>query len=357
MKESNALQAILQEHISWNKARLCFLAHFIVALIKVRTANLTQVALTLNPLVLPASNYRRIQRFLAGFRFDINQIGRILLALLPTDKDFIVTIDRTNWQFGIVPINVLMIGIAWQGLAFPILWQLLPKKGSSCTEERIALMRRFLRIVGSERIRVVVADREFIGHQWLDFLAAQHLPFAIRIRSNALIGSQARAKAARMYFASLSVGCSQPLRGKRWIYGHRLFIVGMRLSKCSGDDFLILITDIAKPRDALTLYAQRWQIETLFGAMKSRGFNFEDTHLRDPERIERLIALLALAFAWAYLVGDWLGRVNKPIKIKSHGRRAQSVFRYGLDHLRMVLLNIDVKTEEYFTYIKILSCT
>jgi hypothetical protein len=36
---------------------------FIAALIKVRTANLTQVALTLNPLVLPAPNYHRIQRF------------------------------------------------------------------------------------------------------------------------------------------------------------------------------------------------------------------------------------------------------------------------------------------------------
>ena len=43
--------------------------------------------------------------------------------------------------------------------------------------------------------------------------------------------------------------------------------------------------------------ADRWQIETLFGCLKTRGFNFEDTHLTDPERLSKLLGLLALAFA------------------------------------------------------------
>ncbi len=38
-------------------------------------------------------------------------------------------------------------------------------------------------------------------------------------------------------------------------------------------------------------YAQRWGIETLFGIFKSRGFNLEDTHLIDSERLSRLFAL------------------------------------------------------------------
>jgi len=36
----------------------------------------------------------------------------------------------------------------------------------------------------------------------------------------------------------------------------------------------------------------------LFGALKSRGFNLEDTHLKEPERLTRLLALLAIAFTW-----------------------------------------------------------
>jgi len=36
---------------------------------------------------------------------------------------------------------------------------------------------------------------------------------------------------------------------------------------------------------------------------KSGVFNFEDTHLKDPARIAKLLALLSVAFTWVYLVG------------------------------------------------------
>src|SRR3954447_9094062 len=39
------------------------------------------------------------------------------------------------------------------------------------------------------------------------------------------------------------------------------------------------------PKSALAHYRRRWAIETLFAATKTRGFNFEDTHLIHPDRI------------------------------------------------------------------------
>src|SRR4051812_31777034 len=41
---------------------------------------------------------------------------------------------------------------------------------------------------------------------------------------------------------------------------------------------------------------RRWAIETLFAATKTRGFNFEDTHMIHPDRIGKLFAVLAVAF-------------------------------------------------------------
>ena len=38
--------------------------------------------------------------------------------------------------------------------------------------------------------------------------------------------------------------------------------------------------------------------------MKSSGFNIEDSHLRDIDRIARLTAMVCIALAWAYLVGE-----------------------------------------------------
>ena len=49
---------------------------------------------------------------------------------------------------------------------------------------------------------------------------------------------------------------------------------------------------------------KRWEIETAFRAMKSSGFNIEDTHMRDMDRIARLVAMVCMALVWAYLVGE-----------------------------------------------------
>ena len=83
--------------------------------------------------------------------------------------------------------------------------------------------------------------------------------------------------------------------------------------------------------------ALRWEIETLFAAMKTRGFNLEDTHMTNHERVSKLVAVLAIAFCWAHKIGDWLHK-TKPIRLKSHERRAKSIFRYGFDQIRRYLL-------------------
>ena len=46
--------------------------------------------------------------------------------------------------------------------------------------------------------------------------------------------------------------------------------------------------------------------------MKSSGFNIEDTHMRDMDRIARLVAMVCMALVWAYLVGE-----HKDINIKT----------------------------------------
>jgi len=42
--------------------------------------------------------------------------------------------DRTNWKFGISNINLLVIGVVHQGVAFPLLFQMIDKFGNSNTK-------------------------------------------------------------------------------------------------------------------------------------------------------------------------------------------------------------------------------
>jgi len=124
--------------------------------------------------------------------------------------------------------------------------------------------------------------------------------------------------------------------------GHQLYLSGLRLS----DGELLIVVTNESPGNAIKVYGLRWEIETLFSCLKGRGFNFEDTHMIDPERIKKLMALLAIAFCWAHKVGEWKHE-HKPIKIKTHGRPAVSLFRYGLDHLVDVIGNLFFKSDAF----------
>ena len=338
--QSNALIQRLQPYLPWHRARLVCAAATILALIKLRTVNLCQLALVLNPNAKPESNERRLRRFFSGFEFDFEVIARLIVALIPQQGDFTITIDRTHWLFGKTKINILMIAVAYKGLAIPVVWMLLDKKGNSSTDERIALMQRLLTVIPASEIRSVLADREFIGKRWFSYLLGHDLHFVIRIKKDAQVGDKLWSPSAWQCFKSLKVGQRRRLQKPRLVYGARLYVVGKRLAKpsTSEDEFIIVVTP-RRPSQALLLYAARWQIETWFGALKSRGFDFEATHLRDRERLARLVALLSLALVWAYLLGIWLDEHVASIKLKRHGRRTRSLFRYGLDYLRECLLN------------------
>lgn len=345
------VERTMQSQLSWNKCRIEFISLFMLALIKVKTVNLTQIALGFNPHVKITSNYRRLQRFFANFEFDLDLWAKLLLSLLPVKEGFVVTLDRTNWKLGKSNINLLVLGIAYKGIAFPIMWSFLSKAGNSNTQERIELMNRFIGLVSRSSIQCLVADREFIGAGWIDYLKAQRIIFYLRIRGNAKVKTARGHRHVDSLFGHLKVHqfCCLPLKKK--IYSHRLALAAVKLA----DEYMIIITNHA-PEKALHYYKKRWEIETLFAALKTRGFNFEDTHLTEPERVNKLLALLALTFCWAHLVGEWRNK-SKPLKFKKHQRLAMSIFRYGLDYLRMILLNFESKVIEFNKVIRLLSCT
>ena len=56
----------------------------------------------------------------------------------------------------------------------------------------------------------------------------------------------------------------------------------------------------------------------MFKALKSSGFNLEDTHLKDADRIAKLVSMVFIAFIWCYKVGIYLDAYNhKKARIQS----------------------------------------
>jgi len=86
----------------------------------------------------------------------------------------------------------------------------------------------------------------------------------------------------------------------------------------------------------------------------SRRFNIEDAHLSDTDRIDKLVAIVSIAFTWAYKAGIYAHQNIKPIVIKKHKRKAHSFFKYGLRFITNALL---VRFDQLLTFINVLSCT
>lgn len=350
--ETIAIMTIFQAFFPWNKARINCLANVVIALIKVRSVNLVSLSQAFSGDAKSESNYKRLQRFFRGFDLSLDLIAKLIFSFVPFEGKMILCLDRTNWKFGKCDINFLVLGIAYKGVAMPVLWSLLDKRGNSNSQERIDLLRRYINLFGVEGIGCLTADREFIGKEWLTFLKASHIPFRLRIRNNSIINSDGRAISAYRFFSNLPPYQERILRGKQRIWGLRLYVVGIRLPD---NDYVILISD-AKPTSAMDDYGKRWAIESLFSCLKIRGFNFEDTHITHQERLSKLMAILAIAFVWCLKLGEQLD-LEKPLPVKKHGRRTKSLFKRGLDQLRSVLLDFTNKFQLFYRYLDVLSCS
>mgnify|MGYP001198597872 CR=1 FL=1 len=353
--KNSELTSILDQHFQGkvNMARVKLMALVICALCKVQTVTFSKLANAFDHTATPGSSLRRLQRFIARYALDGDLVARLVFSLLPQGSRVQLTIDRTNWKFGTVDINIFMLGIVYRGVAFPLIFTMLPKRGNSNSQERIALIERFIGLFGKHRIECLVADREFIGHKWLEYLNKEQIRYHIRIRNNfkVVLPQKGREIKAFLLFNDLRPGQYRHYDKIVNLKGQLCYISGCKLK---GGDFLIIVS-FNRPEEAQADYAQRWQIEMCFKAMKSSGFDIEKTHLTDLERIERLVLLVMVAFVWCYKVGIYLHENVRAIKIKKHGRKARSIFKYGLDYVSNCLLNTLKLMEINIT--QFLSCT
>lgn len=353
------LVSFFQEESNFHLGRVKCISLFIVAILKVQTVNFSRISEAFDNQVQLGSNLRRIQRFFAEVSFPMALVAPILFKLLPADlKEYHLSLDRTNWKFGSLNINILVLGINYEGLCFPILWRFLGnKRGNSSQSERQELLAQYLELFGVEHIDSLSADREFIGQEWIAFLASHKIPFYIRLRKNLelYIPGKGYVKAFWLVNSMKKDHLYQKQKivklANTWGYYSAVKFIN-RNGKL---DYLIIFS-YQLDQKVLEIYQHRWQIEHFFKALKSSGFNIEDTHLKAYKRLHKLMVLLAFAFYWAYKVGDYKNKNIRKIKIKKHRRRAQSVFKYGLQAIAQALFLNMKKEINKFTKV-FLSCT
>ena len=108
MKHSTKLAGLLQSTFGLHPARGTCLAALIIALFRVKTVNLAQLATAFPGTAEIDSHYRRLQRFFQYLQLQPARVATFVLAFLP-DAPYTLALDRTQWMLGTMPVNFLVL--------------------------------------------------------------------------------------------------------------------------------------------------------------------------------------------------------------------------------------------------------
>src|SRR3954468_16457599 len=153
-----ALRLALHGHLSLRKSRLESFCVLVVGVLLSRTVNLSHLACMFPTRAKIASNYRRLQRFFEQVILDTSQLARVMVRIAGLGAGpWLLALDRTYWKFGRYDINALMLAIIRNGIAIPVMWDVLDRAGNSTTAQRRGLV--FQRLAEEARGRLQVALR------------------------------------------------------------------------------------------------------------------------------------------------------------------------------------------------------
>ncbi|AFD26097.1 Tn10-like transposase [Deinococcus gobiensis I-0] len=270
-----------------------------------------------------ASVIRRVERFFDRHPIQPADVARVVLTLLPSAQPREFILDRTNWKYGQTDVNVLLLAVIWRGGAIPLLflYELLPHGGGSHTEIRHTLMDDALCLLCAAEIRVLYADREFVGYNWIQGMAHRGIPICVHLWSDTLMD----AWTAKDWLSRLQTGTAGLQVEYTLVYGQLMNVV---LTHTRDGEALVIASNARAVTTIQTRYRRRFLIECLFRALKTKGFQLEATHMTLHDHVERLLCLLTLTYTWCVLVRVTLDRPKK-----AHGRRAWSVVKMGLREL------------------------
>jgi hypothetical protein len=194
--------------------------------------------------------------------------------------------------------QIVMLSVRGGERALPLAWRVEESKGAIGCATQKELLERAAGWLPAGRAVILLADRFYGTPEMIRWCRNRGWDYRLRLKNNLI----ARRGAAKTTTGALALSGGHyfetvALTGKRVTTN-----IGILRDPGHGEPWIIAMS--AKPGYLTTLgYAARWGIEPMFSDFKSRGFGLEQTHLRYPDRLARLILVMALALYWAVSTG------------------------------------------------------
>jgi hypothetical protein len=223
----------------------------------------------------------------------------------------------------------LMLSVVYHGRALPLAWVVVKgAKGHFPQATHCALITQIQQILPPTAEVTVLGDGEFDGTELQAAVRELHWQYVCRTAPNLVM---------TVYGREYHISDLAPTRGEllavrpAWMTAAQYGPVSiLAIWEAAYAEPIYLVTNMVDLEAALALYRKRAHIETFFSDQKSRGFHLHKSHLRDPQRLTRLLIASCLAYLWLVYLGvcalrdDWLKRLHR------QDRCDLSLFRLGL---------------------------
>lgn len=232
-------------------------------------------------------------------------------------------------------INLLHISVAYHGRALPLGWVRVPHEGSSDLKLQQKLLTWFKQCLPRQAQAVIVADREFHSIHLAEWIEKDlGLSFALRIKAGTTIE----------YDGITCAAGGLASKGRSYLYEAVKVTTDPSASyRCNlaaiwdqdQEEPWLLITNLTNLEQVRQIYHERFWIEEMFSDTKSRGLNLEETRLKDPDRLERLLVAVTIAYLWIMEVGALVVQRDQWRRVDNRGaKRSVSLCQIGLRWLK-----------------------
>jgi hypothetical protein len=196
--------------------------------------------------------------------------------------------------------QVLMLALRYGERALPLAWRVETTEGAIGFATQQALLEAVAPWVPAGAVVRLMGDRFYGTAALIGWCQDHDWGYRLRLKGNLVVfdgttktTTGACAGDGRFYLEDVD------LTGKR-ARTH----IGILHDPGHAEPWIIAMSE--KPTYLATLeYSGRWGIEPMFSDFKSRGFGVEDTQIRYPDRLDRLLLVMSLALYQAVSTGLW----------------------------------------------------
>jgi Transposase DDE domain len=286
-----------------HKKQRAGLALLAATMLDVRSANLMDLAASLPRAAERLDmRYQWISRLLGNPRIGVEAVMapyvREVLARLAADgRRVVLMIDQSQAS---ERHQVVMVAARIGGRALPLAWRVKATQGAIGFAEQRAVLATVAGLLPAGVRPVLMGDRFYGTPDLIAWCRRHGWHWRLRLKQDLLVFEDGGETTVAECFARGEHLLSGIALTEKRVATH----VAMVHEPGHPEPWIIALSEAPTVHRAFD-YGLRWGIEAMFSDLKTRGFGLEDSHIQRPERLSRLILVMALALLGAVSTGMW----------------------------------------------------